>query len=138
MCAPYTISCDLSCVKIDFVFRWYHCLMQLLIKLLMHLDKLLFCRTTMYTEFTVLQRIHSDMEEGLVLNAFKYNHFRCAWYSFLSLLDISYSENFSCSICGNRPQTLIMDATSVSFRQALDSWRPLLGVLPGRREKHGR
>ena len=92
----------------------------------------------MYTEFTILQRVHCDMEEKLILDAFKYNHFRCGWYSFLDLLDINYSEHFSCGICGNKPQTLIMDATSVSFRQALDSWRPLLGAIPATREKHGR
>lgn len=92
----------------------------------------------MFTEYSILQRMHSDMEEGLVLNAFKYNHFRCGWYAFLRLLDINYTENFSCDVCGNRPQTLIMDATSVSFRQALDSWRPLLGALSVAKEKSGR
>ena len=92
----------------------------------------------MYTEFTVLQRMHSDMEEKLVLNALKYNHFRCAWYTFLGLMDIDYSEGYSCGACGNEPQTLIMDATSVSFRRDLDSWRPHFGTLPATREKSGR
>ena len=92
----------------------------------------------MYTEFTILQRMHRDLEEKLVLDAFKYDHFRLAWYSFLNLLDINYPESFCCSKCGDKPQILIMDATLVSFRQALDSWHPLIGTPHKTQEKSGR
>lgn len=84
----------------------------------------------MYTEYTILQRMHSYVDESILLDTFKYNHFRCAWYSFLQLLDIDYSANYCCKLCGDRPDTLIMDATAVSFRKALDSWHSFVGVLP--------
>ena len=89
----------------------------------------------MYTEYTVLQKMHSDTEEQMVLNAFKYNHFRSAWYSFISLLDINYSEGFCCEKCGVNPRALIMDGTSLSFRRALDSWSLLVGPLPSKHDR---
>ena len=51
---------------------------------------------------------------------------RQAWYSFINLLDIDLLEGFFCELCGQVPDPVIMDGTSVSFRKALDSWRPLL------------
>ena len=48
----------------------------------------------------IRQRIHNDVEEKLVLDNFKYNHYRCAWYSFIQLLDIDYTESFICDKCG--------------------------------------
>ena len=89
----------------------------------------------MYTEYTILQKMQSDStEEQLILNAFKYNHFRMAWYSFVQLLDIDYSERFCCASCGVSPNTLIMDGTSLSFRRALDSWNSSLGPVPSKDE----
>ena len=84
----------------------------------------------MYTEYTILQRMHRYVERKILLDRFKYNHFRCAWYSFLRLLDIDYSANYCCKLCGDRPDIVIMDATSVSFRRALDSWRSFVSILP--------
>lgn len=93
----------------------------------------------MYTEYTVLQKMHSDIEDQLIANSFKYFHFRCAWYSFINLLDINYMEGFYCEHCGTNPSTVIMDGTALSFRRALDSWSPL-GPLPltHRQLKEGR
>ena len=88
----------------------------------------------MYTEYTILQKMHSDVEEQLMLNSFKYHHFRCAWYSFISLLDINYLDGFCCDHCGIHPSTVIMDGTALSFRRALDSWSPL-GPLPSTHER---
>ena len=92
----------------------------------------------MFTEFSILQRLHSDVEHKLMVDAFNYNHFRGAWYSFLNLLDIVYPESYSCRHCGAEPTSLIMDATSVSFRQALDSWRSFVGDITTTRKKSGR
>ena len=89
----------------------------------------------MYTEYTILQRMHSDTEEEMILNAFKYNHFRISWYSFISLLDINYSQGFYCAKCGINPHSLIMDGTSLSFRRALDSWSSSVGPMPSKHNK---
>ena len=83
----------------------------------------------MYTEYTVLQRLHFDVEDQLVLSAFKYHHFRKAWYTFMNLIDIDYDKGFSCNICGTSPELVVMDATSVSFRAALDSWKSFVGSM---------
>lgn len=80
----------------------------------------------MYTEYTILQRMHSYVDESILLDTFKYNHFRCAWYSFLQLLDIDYSANYCCKLCGDRPDTLIMDATAVSSEKL---WIPGIPLL---------
>lgn len=92
----------------------------------------------MFTEYTILQKIHSDIEEDLALNAFKYHHFRQAWYSFLGLLDIEYSQGFCCNACGVTPSTVIMDGTTISFRRALDSWHSFVGATPPANGKSGR
>lgn len=92
----------------------------------------------MYTEYTILQQMHSDIEEQLVLDNFKYHHFKLAWYSFADLLDITYSAGFCCNNCGHNPNTLIMDGTSVSFRRVLDSWGSLISPIPSGNGKPGR
>lgn len=97
-----------------------------------------FFRTTMFTEYTIFQKMHSDVEEQLVLDAFKYHHFRQAWYSFIRLLDIDYSEGFCCNLCGNHPSTIIMDGTSLSFRRALDSWQSFIGTVSSGKGRSGR
>ena len=76
-------------------------------------------RGTIFTEFTILKLMISDC--GIVLPALlSYNNFRMAWYSYLALLDINYTEGFKCSHCGSTPKTVIMDATSLAFRKELD------------------
>ena len=58
------------------------------------------------------------MEFGQLMS---YHHWRFAWYSFLDLLDINYEEGFCCPVCGKGDSldTVICDATALSFRQEL-------------------
>jgi hypothetical protein len=51
-----------------------------------------------------------------------YGHFRAAWYSFMSLLDIQYEEGFQCPHCGPAPSVVVGDATTLAYRQCYDSW----------------
>lgn len=51
-----------------------------------------------------------------------YCHFLSAWYAYMELLDINFSEGFQCSECGPNPPLIIMDATALSFRRKLDFW----------------
>lgn len=51
-----------------------------------------------------------------------YCHFLSAWYAYMDLLDIDYTEGFQCSKCGPNPPMIIMDATALSFRKQLDFW----------------
>lgn len=96
-------------------------------------------RTTMHTEYTILNAIHCDATKQSLHGAgFQYHHFRMGWYSFLTLLDIDLSEGFCCEQCGSRPDTVIMDGTSVSFRKALDSWGSLLDLTVDSKPRLGR
>lgn len=52
----------------------------------------------------------------------QYGHFLAAWYSYVELLDIDYTDGFQCSACGPHPSLVIMDATALSFRRQLDFW----------------
>ena len=85
-----------------------------------YLGLALFCRGTMYTEYTILKMMHADAGSSTLPRLLKYNHFRMAWYSYLGLLNINYSEGFTCTHCGSAPEALIMDATTLSFRKELD------------------
>ena len=76
----------------------------------------------MYTEYTVLEKTLGELNDKPVQHYFKYHHFKSACYSFISLLDIDLSSGFQCKSCGTSPSTVIMDATSISFRKALASW----------------
>lgn len=71
---------------------------------LFHNNIHIFNRTTMHTEYTILNAIHCDATEQSLNGAgFQYHHFRMGWYSFLTLLDIDLSEGFCCEQCGSRP-----------------------------------
>ena len=85
-----------------------------------YLGLALFCRGTMYTEYTIIKMMHADAGSSTLPRLLKYNHFRMAWYSYLGLLNINYSEGFTCTHCGSAPEALIMDATTLSFRKELD------------------
>ena len=76
----------------------------------------------MYTEFCILEKMHEDVGDLSLKTVFTYNHFRLSWYAYLSMLDIDLPLGFSCKECGTTPGIIIMDATSLSFRRALDSW----------------
>ena len=84
----------------------------------------------MYTEYTVLREFQHHLGNTMFSNVFSYNQFRLSWYSYLSLLDIDYTSGFKCSLCGEQPQVVIMDGTSLAFRRDLDSWQSLLVKTP--------
>ena len=48
-----------------------------------------------------------------------YSQLRYAWYSYLNLLDIDFSDGSSCPECGTLPEIVICDATTVSFRRKM-------------------
>ena len=79
-------------------------------------------RTTIYTEYCILAKAHEDAGNHTFSSTVQYKHFRSAWYAFLALLDIDYSRGFQCTKCGPYPQTLVMDATGLSFRRELGFW----------------
>ena len=90
----------------------------------------------MYTEYRILEKTYADVGDIPLKTIFTYNHFRLSWYAYLSLLDIDVSLGFSCKVCGTTPDVIIMDATSLSFRRALDSWSAVFhtdGVKPRRK-----
>lgn len=70
-----------------------------------------------------VQYAHEDAGNSTFADTVHYKHFRAAWYAYLSLLDIDFSSGFQCTTCGPYPQTIIMDATSLSFRKDLDFWK---------------
>ncbi len=55
-----------------------------------------------------------------------YKMFCAAWYTFLDLLEIDYSDGFHCSLCVDIPKVVIMDATSLSFKKDMITWPPPL------------
>ena len=75
----------------------------------------------MYSEYSLLKELFIRLRNLLFCEVFTYNHFRMSWYSFLSSLEIDYAAGFSCAVCGEQPQTVIMDCTALSFRKELDS-----------------
>ena len=46
-----------------------------------------------------------------------YQQWRMTWYGFLKLLDIDYKKGFCCPVCGQYPEVLSCDATTLSFRR---------------------
>lgn len=80
----------------------------------------------MFTEYTILCKTQEDLGNEEFSSTFSYNHFRMAWYAFAQLLDIDLSEGFMCTICGDHPGTVIMDATTLSFRKDFDPWKKFL------------
>ena len=99
-------------------YSFYNMYARLLLIILLH------CRTTVYTEYNVLARAHGNTTFTSTVH---YNHYRSAWYA-LSLLAIDFVQGFQCAECGTHPQTLIMDATGLSFRRELDFWKDNLMV----------
>ena len=78
-----------------------------------------FFRCTLFTYYSVWQEIMADADV-LDFKRLLYHHL---WYRFLDLLDINYEEGFCCAICGkdNSLDTVICDATALSFRQELST-----------------
>jgi hypothetical protein len=77
-------------------------------------------RGTIFTEYSILKMLHQDAG-SMLPNLLSYNHFRMAWYSYLSLLDIDYAHGFQCDLCGTTQAIVLMDATTLSYRKEFDS-----------------
>ncbi|XP_069105019.1 uncharacterized protein [Argopecten irradians] len=96
-------------------------------------------RSTIFTEYSTLKLFYEDQGILDFSNKFSYNNFKWSWYAFLELLEIDYETGFECPDCGEDPDTLIMDATSVSFRKELASWSVLENLQnppkPSKRDK---
>lgn len=81
--------------------------------------------STMVTSYEVLLRQHKDTGNHQTRSNFSYYHFRWSWYSFLSLLDVNYESAFGCDEC--KGEVIVCDATTLSFRRELLSWKEYLG-----------
>ncbi|CAG2234984.1 unnamed protein product [Mytilus edulis] len=82
----------------------------------------LHARCTMYAYYKVWsdhmkQMGYKDFEKMMT-----YCKFRHSWYAFLSLLNIDYNLGFQCTECGDTPDTIVCDATSLSFRKTFVKW----------------
>ena len=82
-----------------------------------------FFRCTLFTYYSVWQEIMADAHVLDFKRMLLYHHWHFACCSFLNLLDINYEEGFCCAICGkdNSLDTVICDATALSFRQELST-----------------
>ena len=82
-----------------------------------------FFRCTLFTYYSVWQEIMADADVLDFKRLLSYHCWHLAWYNFLDLLDINYEEGFCCAICGkdNSLDTVICDATALSFRQELST-----------------
>ena len=60
-----------------------------------------------------------------------YNQLRYAWYSYLKLLAIDFSNGSSCPECGSTPATVVCDATTVSFRRKMVLQETILNATAG-------
>lgn len=78
----------------------------------------LYSRCTMYSFYNVWQQHQKDGGNDNFSQIFPIALFRQSWYSFMKLLDIDYGSSFRCSDCGDHPNTLLFDGTSLSFRKA--------------------
>lgn len=70
----------------------------------------------------MLNQCFVDAGNSEFKNTVLYVHFLSAWYAYMELLDIDYTEGFLCHECGPFPTLIIMDATALSFRRQLDFW----------------
>jgi hypothetical protein len=82
-------------------------------------------RSSMYRYYRVWCSRQAEIEDPMAIDfqqKMSYGHFRAAWYSFMSLLDIQYEEGFQCPHCGPAPSVVVGDATTLAYRQCYDSW----------------
>ena len=50
----------------------------------------------------------------------KYNHWRMSWYGYMSLLNIDFGTGWqTCTECGDSPDVVVCDGTSLGFRRNL-------------------
>ena len=81
----------------------------------------------------------ADFGHANLFNLFSYNKFKDAWYSYLELLKIDFSNGFTCPECKAEPDLIICDGTSLSFQHRYILKRPKEGDDPPVKETgHGR
>ncbi len=67
-----------------------------------------------------------------------YQQWRFAWYSFLDLLEIDCKAGFSCDSCGQYPEVLTSDATSLGFKKTFLMRSEMLGETNSNQPLRGR
>lgn len=74
-------------------------------------------RITLHTFFNVWEQRNFDAGNINFRQYIDYNSWRFAWFGFLRLLDINYKEGWLCPLCGQEPNVVICDATSLAFQK---------------------
>ena len=74
-------------------------------------------RMPMYTFVSVTKEESFDVGLSSLYSLLTYDRFRMAWYSYLDLLDINFDDGFCCSVCRTHPDTVVFDATTLSYRK---------------------
>ena len=72
---------------------------------------------TLHGYYQVMKVSHEQSASVGFTNLMNYNDFRCSWYSFLCLLDISLEANAKCLICGSCPEVVVCDATGLGHQR---------------------
>jgi len=49
-----------------------------------------------------------------------------AWHSFIELLNVSYTDGYTCPDCGPCPDIVVMDGVSVSLKKTFIPWLPVM------------
>ncbi|KAL5017705.1 hypothetical protein ScPMuIL_005212 [Solemya velum] len=97
--------------------------------LLRYMHGFLHGRSPLHTFYERFCDLHIDYRNSAIRDVFSYQHLRHAWLHFLSLLDIDFTEGFSCPDCGGddgaAPSMLICDGTSLSFQRRMWQWDDL-------------
>ena len=57
-----------------------------------------------------------------LIKSLPYAKFRVAWMSFVNLLDVDHDNSFVCPECGDVPQAVICDGTTLGFPKSLQLW----------------
>ncbi len=94
----------------------------------------------MYTYYNIWEETMSDTAKTKLSEVITLNQWMASWYSFLSLLDIDYTNGFCCPICGTDDlDVVVCDGTSLSFRQSFyTDVRSGLESVPTERQTRGR
>lgn len=88
----------------------------------------LHARCTLYAYYNIWNERMKDMGVTNFQNMLSYAQFRHSWYSFLALVNINYEHGFSCPHCKEFPDTVVCDATALSFRKTFVKWKSELTV----------
>ena len=71
----------------------------------------------MYTFYTTWCDVQEDYGNASFPKIMTYGRLKYAWYAYVDLLDIDYSDGFKCSKCKDDIDVVICDGTSLSFRR---------------------